>query len=189
MKKENITISDKFLAVTFLRLFPSFIVPNHLTLARFFATPFVLYFVFLEDYVIGITLFSLAAFTDALDGAMARTRNQVTEWGKTFDPLADKLLIGLTALIVIPKYLDFQLIFLILVIEALFIVSAYYIKQREGEIQANGWGKTKMIFQSFGIGFILLFALINIPLLLVIANVLLYVSILFAVISLVSHGI
>ncbi len=187
---DGITFSDRILAATVLKLFPRRVTPNQLTIFRFFTVPFVLLLLFLGKYGWGAALFVVSAFTDALDGAMARTRNQITEWGKIYDPLADKLLIVLTALFLIPQHLGFPIIFAMLSIEMLLIGAAYYAKNTGvREIQANAWGKVKMILQSFGVGFLFLFAIFNIPLLLAIAATLLYASILFAVISLVTYGI
>ncbi len=41
---------------------------------------------------VGVTIFLLAALTDALDGWLARRRNQITKLGTLLDPIADKLL-------------------------------------------------------------------------------------------------
>src|SRR3989304_2017811 len=100
----RLTLTDKILATTFLRLFPRKVMPNQITVFRFFTIPFIALLFLLEEYSIGMVLFAVSAFTDALDGAMARTRREVTEWGSTYDPLADKLLIGITAFLVLPKY-------------------------------------------------------------------------------------
>ena len=190
LKAEKITLSDKILAATVLKLFPQRVTPNQLTIFRFFTVPFVLLLLFLGKYQWGAVLFAISAFTDALDGAMARTRNQITEWGKIYDPLADKLLIVLTALFLIPQHLGFPIIFALLSTEMLLIGAAYYLKNKgRKDIQANIWGKIKMILQSFGVGFLFLFAILNTPWLLAIAAMLLYASILFAVISLVTYGI
>ena len=77
--------------------------PNTLTLARIFLVP-LLVVVLLTRFeaqlifgvpkeVIGAAIFGLAAFTDWLDGYVARRRKQVTALGQLMDPLADKLLI------------------------------------------------------------------------------------------------
>jgi CDP-diacylglycerol--glycerol-3-phosphate 3-phosphatidyltransferase len=45
-------------------------------------------------YSVGFVLFAVAAFTDYLDGAIARKRGLVTTFGMLMDPLADKVLMG-----------------------------------------------------------------------------------------------
>lgn len=77
--------------------------PNSLTLLRIFIVPLlvvVLLTKFSEDWVglpqhiAGVSLFLLAAITDALDGWLARRRGQVSRLGILLDPIADKLLIS-----------------------------------------------------------------------------------------------
>ena len=71
-------------------------VPNVLTLLRILAVP-VLVVALLDETpdgdVIAAIVFALAAFSDGLDGYIARRRQQVTTFGKLMDPLADKLLV------------------------------------------------------------------------------------------------
>ncbi|MEK7554710.1 MAG: CDP-alcohol phosphatidyltransferase family protein [Patescibacteria group bacterium] len=190
MREMKITVSDKVLAATFLKLIPKRITPNQVTIFRFFTVPFVVLLLALEEYHYGIALFVVSAFTDALDGALARTTNRVTEWGKVYDPVADKLLILTTALLVVPRHLGIGVVITIIAIEMLTIGSAYYLKNRgTTEIMANGWGKTKMICQSVGVALVLFYLLVSIPWLLPVAAVLLYASIFFAVASLITYGI
>ena len=77
--------------------------PNALTLSRIFVVPLlvaVLLTPFSEDWfgvqrhILGVALFLTAAFTDYLDGHIARSRDQVSRLGKLLDPIADKLLIS-----------------------------------------------------------------------------------------------
>ncbi|CAN5565294.1 CDP-diacylglycerol--glycerol-3-phosphate 3-phosphatidyltransferase [soil metagenome] len=70
--------------------------PNVLTMLRIVAVP-VIVVALLEETsdgdVIAAIVFALAAFSDGLDGYIARRNKQVTTFGKLMDPLADKLLI------------------------------------------------------------------------------------------------
>ena len=124
-----------------------------------------------------------------MDGALARTKDKITEWGKVYDPIADKVLIGTVALLIVPKYTSVYLFAIIVFLEMFLIGTAYYLKNQGHDISANGWGKTKMILQSFGVGFILLYALMLIPWMLTTGEYLLYASVFFALVSLITYGI
>jgi CDP-diacylglycerol--glycerol-3-phosphate 3-phosphatidyltransferase len=77
--------------------------PNALTLSRIFVVP-VLVVVLLtpfsenwfgvQRHLLGVALFLGAAFTDYLDGHIARSRSQISRFGTLLDPIADKLLIS-----------------------------------------------------------------------------------------------
>ena len=78
-------------------------IANKLTLLRIFLIPlFVVTFYVTAipyNFIISAVIFTLAAFTDFLDGYLARKYNLVTDFGKFLDPIADKVLVS-TALIV-----------------------------------------------------------------------------------------
>jgi len=184
----NLTFSDKILKYTILPFIPRFITPNAVTWFRFITLPFVAYLLWAEDYRLGLILFFFSAFSDAIDGALARTRNQVTEWGKTFDPLADKILIGISVIILVTKFINIYLAATIVIIELFLIGGAYYRKHTEGiTIQAEMSGKAKMVLQSLGVLSILVSIVFSTPMFLVAATYLLYISIIFAIISLVVY--
>ena len=82
--------------------------PNKLTILRIILIPFILVFMLPLDTVpaagwnqfvstsgliISLVLFCIAAYTDHLDGAIARKRGLITNMGKFLDPIADKLLV------------------------------------------------------------------------------------------------
>ncbi|MEK7464722.1 MAG: CDP-alcohol phosphatidyltransferase family protein [Patescibacteria group bacterium] len=186
----KVTVIDKLFALTILRFFPEKVTPNQITIFRFLSVPFVAALFLNDNYSWGTILFTISALSDALDGALARTRDQISEWGKMYDPLADKLLIGTAALLLIPKYLNLWIAVVILFIEMILIGAAYYLKNK-GKIGtgANFWGKSKMFCESFGVGFILLFALTGIPSVLIISQLLLYAAIIFAIVSLITYSI
>ena len=71
--------------------------PNKITLTRIFLIPvFVLFFYLNFPYheLVAAAIFAVAAFTDFLDGYIARSRNLVTNMGKFLDPIADKVLVA-----------------------------------------------------------------------------------------------
>jgi CDP-diacylglycerol--glycerol-3-phosphate 3-phosphatidyltransferase len=186
----KITLTDKILAKTFLPLFPKQVTPNQITAARIFLTPFVLWLFWQENYLWGGILFIVASFTDALDGAVARTRNQVTAFGKMFDPLADKLLICSVVYIVVLKYLDVYTAWIIISIEAV-IITAAFIKHKKGYYhpQANGWGKMKMILQVLGVAILLFSIIFNVEQLIPVSKGTFYLAISFAILSLFTYSI
>jgi cardiolipin synthase len=75
--------------------------PNLLTLSRILAMPLVVATFYLPAPLgpwSGCALFALAGLTDWLDGRLARAWQQQSEWGKLLDPIADKLLVAGTLL-------------------------------------------------------------------------------------------
>ena len=77
--------------------------PNKLSVARVLCIPAVVTLLHFQSdtcRIIAAVLFILGCITDFLDGRIARKRNLVTDFGKFIDPVADKLLV-LTTLIVI----------------------------------------------------------------------------------------
>jgi CDP-diacylglycerol---glycerol-3-phosphate 3-phosphatidyltransferase len=78
-------------------------VSNQLTVSRVLLIPlFVVAFYIPGDvgYISATTLFALASLTDWLDGYLARSRNEITAFGRFLDPVADKLLVA-TALVLL----------------------------------------------------------------------------------------
>ena len=71
--------------------------PNKLTMLRLIFVPFYVFFLLMtaipHHYLIALIIFAAAAYTDHLDGKIARKHNMVTDFGKFADPLADKIMI------------------------------------------------------------------------------------------------
>ncbi|WP_238882606.1 CDP-diacylglycerol--glycerol-3-phosphate 3-phosphatidyltransferase [Clostridium sp. YIM B02551] len=138
---------------------------NKLTLIRIVLVPVFLLFIALKiDYgtYIATFIFILASLTDKLDGYIARSRNQITNFGKFMDPLADKLLvtsalISLVELQIIPSWAA------VIIIAREFAVSGLRtIAAAEGTvIAASWWGKIKTVIQIIAIITLLLKVNIN----------------------------
>jgi CDP-diacylglycerol--glycerol-3-phosphate 3-phosphatidyltransferase len=182
----KITLTDKFFAATVLKVVPSFVRPNFLTVFRFVSIPFVAFLLVTGDYVNGFWLFTISALSDALDGAMARTRQQITDWGIVFDPVADKLLVGIVALIVISKAVNPILAGTIIVLEIALVISAYW-RFKGKLIPAKIVGKLKMILQCVGISLLLIGLAFHYPLISVVATAILYISVVFSVLCLTIY--
>lgn len=67
---------------------------NVISLVRLVITIPVVWALAHQMYVLAFCLCWFAAFTDWLDGRVARATNTVSEWGKVVDPIADKVLVG-----------------------------------------------------------------------------------------------
>jgi CDP-diacylglycerol--glycerol-3-phosphate 3-phosphatidyltransferase len=186
--RNKLTISDKILEKVFLPIVPKAVTPNMITWMRFASVPFVGYFFWIGSYTIALPLFIFAAFTDAVDGALARTRGPITDLGKIIDPLADKLLIATAALILIPRYLDWSIVLIMVGIDLILIVNGYLKKRYYGIIiQAENAGKIKMVLQSLGLITLLIYTLTLTPALLATSQYLFYGAIFFALTSLVVY--
>jgi CDP-diacylglycerol--glycerol-3-phosphate 3-phosphatidyltransferase len=126
-------------------------VPNVLTLLRIVAVP-VLVVALLDETpdgdVIAAIVFALAAFTDGLDGYIARRKKQVTTFGKLMDPLADKLLViaALVSLVSLDR-LD-AWIAMVIIARELAVTGLRSIAAERGVVIAASWlGKLKTALQ------------------------------------------
>ncbi len=182
----KVTAIDRVINKLILWMIPEYVRPNYITVFRFLSIPFIVYLLLTGHYNFAIVLFGVSAFSDAVDGAIARTRNKITDWGIFFDPFTDKLLIGIVGGITIYKFLSPDLAFLIISIEFILGASAYF--RFEGKvIPAKTVGKIKMNLECFGVGFIFLFLVSGFTPFLSVATFLLYLGFVFAVLSLLVY--
>lgn len=137
--------------------------PNKLTIIRVLLVPIMVIIPFLkiqgEWLGIPITycainlIFIIASITDKLDGYIARSRNQVTTFGKFLDPLADKILV-LAAMIMLVEFNKLPAWIPIIVLTREFVVSGYRLVavEKGGKvIAASVWGKLKTVTQMLAI--------------------------------------
>ena len=133
--------------------------PNKLTIFRIILVPIMVIIPFLgingEVFNVPLTwiiidfIFILASITDKLDGYIARSRNQITTFGKFLDPIADKILV-LAAMIMLVESNRLPAWIPIIVLFREFIVSGYRLVavEKGGKvIAASIWGKLKTVTQ------------------------------------------
>lgn len=138
---------------------------NKITLIRMAMIPVFIFFAMQGDPVndsIALVLFVVAAATDFLDGYVARKYNQITDFGKFVDPLADKLLVTAALLIFIERMLfPAWMVFVILAREFI-ITSLRNVAAAKGRVLAATWtGKVKTVVQIAAIVGIFLFAIVS----------------------------
>ncbi len=187
-KAEKIFFHDKMWAATILKLFPPAVKPNHLTVFRFLATPVVVLLMYFEYYQIGLGAFLLVALTDTWDGSLARVKGEITEWGKVYDPLADKLLIGSMVFTIVLRFIGFWVAMLIIGLELIVIPLAWWYRHRGENIKSNAWGKIKMILEVVAVVVLLLSIVFNLESLLPFSEGIFYAAVAFATVSLLAHG-
>ncbi len=187
-EKPHILRTDRLLNWSVLRFVPQWMTPNKITVVRFICVPVVAFLLLSHSYLWGGILFAFAAFTDALDGARARVEDEVTSWGKVADPLADKLLIGTVAVILVVHYIGVWVAAAVIGIDLVLVIRALFMLSRKKKVEANRAGKTKMLLQSVALVSLFIYILSDVALFLVIATYLLYAAIVFAVISLILYA-
>ncbi|MBI2476422.1 MAG: CDP-alcohol phosphatidyltransferase family protein [Candidatus Taylorbacteria bacterium] len=183
---KKVTPIDRVIKVLFLGLLPKNLRPNQITVFRFASIPFIVLLLLTGHILSGAILFLFSAFSDALDGALARTSGRVTRWGILADPLADKLLVGSAALILVSKYISLPLAFAIVLIEAFTVVLAYF-RYKGRAVPAKTPAKIKMVLQCFGIIFLLFYALFGGAFMLLLSTWTLYLAVVFALLSLLLY--
>ena len=137
--------------------------PNKLTIFRIILVPIMViiplcpinqeFFGLPLKWIIVDLIFIIASITDKLDGYIARSKNQVTTFGKFLDPIADKILV-ISAMILLvedgrlPSYIP------IIVLAREFAVSGYRliaVEKGGTVIAASNWGKLKTVTQMLAI--------------------------------------
>lgn len=134
---------------------------NKITFVRIFLVPVFVFFL-LTDFMpfsryIALVLFLAAAVTDGVDGYIARKYNQVTNFGKFIDPLADKLLI-VSALVCMVQFGRVPAVAALVIIARDFIVTSLRIvAMGSGKVIAAAFsGKLKMVVQIVAICIVIL---------------------------------
>ena len=134
--------------------------PNIITLLRIAMIPLIL--IWIDNYsarlsFVAAVLFLVAAASDALDGYLARRLGLVTVVGTFLDPLADKLIVLSTLVMLVARGRAPAWLVIILMARELAVTGLRAIASQRGFVIAAGaGGKTKTALQLVGIGFLLL---------------------------------
>ena len=126
-------------------------VPNVLTLLRILAVPVIVVALLGETPngdALAAGVFALAAFTDGLDGYIARRRQDVTTFGKLVDPLADKLLIvaALVSLVSLGRLAAW--VAMVIIARELAVTALRAVAVEQGVVISASWlGKLKTVLQ------------------------------------------
>lgn len=163
-------------------------VPNTLTIVRVLLIPFFVAFMICNitsyDNYIALVIFVVASLTDTLDGYLARKNNEVTNFGKFMDPLADKLLVC-SALICLIELGQLPAWVVIIIISREFIISGFRLVAADNGvvIAASYWGKFKTTFQMAAV----ILMIFNIPALTLVTNIVVVIAVALTIISLVDY--
>ncbi|WP_447965715.1 CDP-diacylglycerol--glycerol-3-phosphate 3-phosphatidyltransferase [Nitrospira sp. Ecomares 2.1] len=129
--------------------------PNSLTLLRILLIPVFVWF-FSESsperaLAAGL-VFACAAFTDFLDGYLARKSGQITNLGKLLDPVADKLLVASGLILLVQFQRVAVWLAIVMIAREMIVTGARVVAAKEGfVVPADSLGKFKVIGQIGGI--------------------------------------
>lgn len=167
---------------------------NKITMLRVVLIPIymVLFLCDLTEWALGV--FVLASVSDWLDGYIARNYNQVTDFGKFVDPLADKVLTTAAFLILLEKGIISSWVVMIILTREFMVAGIRMNAASEGKvIAASYWGKLKTVSQMVAViaGMIMMLPVLNevigADLANLITNILVWISTALTVISGVDY--
>ncbi len=176
--------------------------PNKLTLMRVILVPVMIIISLIpalnDNYIdrtslsisnlINLIIFVVASLTDFFDGYLARKNNQVTTFGKFADPLADKMLVISSLIILLSDYLtnnsasDFRApveawVVCVIVIRELMVSGIRLVAAEQGRVLAAGWsGKIKTAFTMITIILCFLNGAFESDVMTIVCRVMIYIS-------------
>lgn len=163
---------------------------NKLTLFRVVLVPVFMALLLIDSFacqMAALGVFIIASLTDMLDGQIARKRNQITTFGKFMDPLADKVLTTAAFVIFLQKGVIGSWALMLILTREFMVAGVRLCAVGEGKvIAASFWGKFKTVSQMVAI--IASIIILNLPIIpqptgVIISAILIWISIVFTVIS------
>ena len=121
-------------------------IPNVLTIIRIILIPVFVVLFFKGEKIAALSVFCAASLTDMLDGYLARKLNQITDFGKLFDPLADKLMV-LTAMVCQTFWGPLPLVAVIIVAlkELVMVLGGVFMLSKDVVVYSNYFGKAAQV--------------------------------------------
>ncbi len=136
--------------------------PNKITIFRFICIPVLFLAALIQvryHWIITFVVYLIGCISDKLDGTIARKHNLVTDFGKLFDPLADKAFMLAAFLILINLGWHTELVIMLMMVREFLVAGVRMAASVEGEtIPANIFGKLKTLLQMItaGVAFFIL---------------------------------
>ncbi|RKQ33547.1 CDP-alcohol phosphatidyltransferase family protein [Oceanobacillus halophilus] len=140
-----------------------FTIPNILSIIRLILIPIFIYTYVTatgtNDYYIAAIIILLSGLTDFLDGFVARKFNQITELGKTLDPIADKLTQAAVAIILMFRYPYMWILVILFVLKELFMgINGLILLKRGKKLDGAKWfGKVSTTVFYIAMGLLIAF--------------------------------
>lgn len=129
-------------------------IANILTTLRIALTPICMLFILWDNRLVALTIFIIAFLTDVFDGYIARATKKVTNFGKLFDPLADKIL--MIAVLISLAY-KIQALWCWFAVGIIWLREIFIALMRRRHApqgvatEANLYGKTKTLLQALAV--------------------------------------
>jgi CDP-diacylglycerol--glycerol-3-phosphate 3-phosphatidyltransferase len=135
--------------------------PNKLTVSRIILTFVFMGFLYTHGILaktLALVVFLFASLTDALDGYIAKKNNQITDFGRLMDPIADKILVLAALLAFVERGLVPAWMVVIIIFREVVVTGLRVLALTKGEVlPADRVGKHKTVWQLSAITAILLF--------------------------------
>ena len=136
-------------------------IPNMLSLFRLGLIPVYMYIYLTAkeswQYWLAGAVLAVSCMTDMVDGKIARKYNMITPLGKLLDPIADKLLVNSTIIILASRIPQLVIVAVVMIARDIVVDAVRLIAVTKNKVvAANIWGKLKTVFQMVAISLVLL---------------------------------
>lgn len=137
-----------------------FTIPNILSYFRLLLIPFIIWsYCFLDNYTLTIIFIAISAFSDILDGYIARKFNMMSDFGKFIDPVADWLTQFALVICVLFKYKIMWIILILFVLRqiTMFLLGLWVYKKIDKVNSSRWYGKLNTVLIDTTMGVLILF--------------------------------